>query len=105
MRTFAVVVLPPSTELGVNAIEISFGASIVRVALAELAPRVPLTRTDVLAAPGVVEIVKVAVVAPAATVTELGTEAIVFEQLKATTSPPVGALADSVTFPVELLPP
>ena len=48
--------------------------------------------------------VKVAVLAPAATVTEAGTTAA--EELldRATDTPPVGATADSVTVPVEEAP-
>jgi hypothetical protein len=50
--------------------------------------------------------VKVAVVAPAATVTEAGTwAAAVFELVKVTAAPPVGAGPVRVTVPVDGLPP
>jgi hypothetical protein len=45
------------------------------------------------------------VVAPAATVTELGGVPAVLVSVKATTSPPVGAALEIVTVPVELVPP
>ena len=49
---------------------------------------------------------KVAVVAPATTVTEAGTwAAAVFELVSATTAPPVGAGPLRVTVPVEDTPP
>lgn len=53
----------------------------------------------------VVVTVKVAVVAPGATVTVLGTWATaILDEVRLTTIPPVGAAADSVTVPVELDP-
>jgi len=45
------------------------------------------------------------VVAPAATVTDAGTVALVELELKVTAMPPVGAAPLSVTVPVELVPP
>lgn len=62
--------------------------------------------TVLLAVCGLVVAVKVAVVAPAATVTEAGTWARpVFELVKVTTAPPVGAGPLKVTVPVEDVPP
>ena len=49
--------------------------------------------------------VNVAVVAPAATVTDAGTVALVELELKVTAMPPEGAAPLSVTVPVELVPP
>ena len=61
---------------------------------------------ELLKLTALVETVKVALVAPAATVTAAGTVAVaVFELLSATEAPPAGAAADSVTVPVDGLPP
>jgi len=54
---------------------------------------------------GVVLTVKVAVLAPAATVTVAGTVAAELEDVRLITWPPVGAAVFSVTVPVELVPP
>lgn len=54
---------------------------------------------------GVVVMVKVAVLLPAATVTVLGGTALVLVEVNVMLSPPVGALPLRVTVPVELLPP
>jgi hypothetical protein len=62
--------------------------------------------TAVSAATGLVAVVNVAVVAPAATVTEAGTwAAAVFELVSMTAAPPVGAGPLSVTVPIEEVPP
>jgi hypothetical protein len=61
--------------------------------------------TDVLEATGLVVAVKVAVVAPAGTVTVAGTwAAAVLLEVNVTAAPPVGAGPLSVTVPVEGLP-
>jgi len=52
-----------------------------------------------------VVIVKVAVVAPASTVTAAGTVAAALLDVRLTESPPVGAALDRVTVAVELVPP
>jgi hypothetical protein len=62
--------------------------------------------TAVLEATGLVAAVKVAVVAPAGTVTVAGTwAAAVWLDVNATAAPPAGAGALNVTVPVEGLPP
>jgi hypothetical protein len=62
--------------------------------------------TVVVEETGLVDTVKVAVVAPAATVTDAGTwAAAVLLEVKLTTAPPVGATLLSVTVPVEETPP
>ena len=67
--------------------------------------RVPVMVTDVDAETPVVVIVKVAVVEPAATVTDAGTVAFELLDVKATTVPPVPAAEFSVTVPVDEVPP
>ena len=70
--TVPVELFPPTTEVGFLAIEESVGALTVRVVVC-VSPYVPVIVTEVFAATGVVVMVKVAVVAPAATVTLVGT--------------------------------
>lgn len=61
--------------------------------------------TDVACATAVVVTVKAALVAPAGTVTLVGSVAAVESSESETTAPPAGAAALNVTVPVELLPP
>ena len=65
----------------------------------------PVTVTAVDAPTGEVVAVKVAEVAPAATVTEAGSAAALELSLRVTLAPPAGAGPLSVTVPVELTPP
>ena len=73
----------------------------VRVAAASVAEMV----ADVEAVTDVVVTVKVALVAPAGTVTLAGTEAALELSESVTTVPPAGAAALRATVPVEELPP
>ena len=69
-------------------------------------PEVPEIVTDVVAVTGLVGMVKLALVAPAVTVTLGGTTAIVASLLASvTTTPPAGAAPLRITFPNEELPP
>ena len=77
----------------------------VNVVVAVLLPCVAVIVALVDEATGVVATAKVAVVAPAATVTEDGTVALVDPELRETETPPVGAAELRVTVPVEDRPP
>jgi len=68
-------------------------------------PKVALIVAVVEAVTVVVVTVNVAVVLPAATVTDDGTDAEVLEAESVTTAPPAGAAAVSLTVPVALVPP
>ncbi len=78
---------------------------IERVAVLDVLPRVPVMISLTAPATGVVLIVNVAVVAPAATTTFAGTVALVSLADSVTVVPPVGAAPSRVTVPVEVLPP
>ena len=67
--------------------------------------RLPVMVAVAVAETAVVVTVKVPVVAPAATVTDAGTVALVLLEDKATDVPPLGAGPLKVTVPVEGLPP
>ncbi len=76
------------------------------LAVALLVASVAVTVTDVVAETAWVEIVKVAPVAPAGIVTDVGTEAAVGSALESlTTQPPAGAAAGKLIVPVAELPP
>lgn len=108
--TVPVALLPPQTAVGLmvsdcreTLLEDGFT---VKVAVRETPPAEAVMVTFVLAETAVVETVKFALVAPAGTVTLLGTEATLgLLLLRFTTNPPEGAAAVSVTVPVALLPP
>lgn len=108
--TVPVALLPPHTMVGlivsdcnVTPVEAGLTVSVaVRVTLFADAVMV----TFVLLETALVDTVKFALVAPAGTVTELGTLAtLALLLLRFTTNPPDGAAAVSVTVPVTLLPP
>jgi hypothetical protein len=86
------------TEEGVAALTVKVAVLVVPLSTAEIV-------TEVLADTGVVVIVNVAVVAPAATVTLAGTVADALLLDKLTAAPPVGAALLSVTVPVDEVPP
>ena len=96
--------VPPSTEVGFKLTELRAAAVTVRVAVF-VTPWVPEIVTEALDATADVVIVKVAVVAPAATVTFGGTcAAAVLLPVRVTTEPPDGAGPVKVTVPVEDVP-
>jgi len=105
--TVPVAVLPPQTEVGliVSDWSVTLGAGLtVRVAVRETPPAEAVIVTLVALETARVETVKFALVAPAGTVTVLGTVAtLVLLLLRFTTNPPDGAGA--VRVPVLLLPP
>ena len=96
---------PPFTVVGFRVSELRVGALTVSVA-ERATPSVPVILTEVLDATGLVVMVKVAVVAFAATVTLAGTCAAVVLLLdRVTTAPFAGAGPFSVTVAVEVFPP
>lgn len=100
-----VAALPPIRVLGSNASDLSNGEVMVNVVWAELDPTLPVIFDVVVLATAVVVSENVAVVAPAMTVTELGTTADAFDELSVTETPFVPAFADNVTVPLECVPP
>ena len=107
--TVPVAVLPPHTVVGliVSDWSVTLGEGLtVRVAVREMPPAEAVIVTLVALETACVETVKFALVAPAGTVTVLGTVAtFVLLLLRFTTNPPDGAGAVRVTVPVLLLPP
>jgi hypothetical protein len=80
-------------------------ALIVKTALADTPVPVPEI-VEVVSVPTLIVVtVKVAEVAPPAIVTVAGTVALLLEDLRDTTNPPVGAAEEIVAVPVELDPP
>lgn len=96
---------PPVNVEGLKESEASFGAWMVSVAFAEDFTNTPFIVTEVVTETGLVLTEKVALVEPAGTVTEEGTEAPWLDELSATAKPDDPALADRVTVPVEVTPP
>ena len=80
------------------------GGCTVRVVVLELPASVAVIVITALADPVAAAAVKLAVVAPAATVTEAGTDTLVLLSETATEEPPAGAAFDSVTVHVEIPP-
>jgi len=106
MVTVPVDAVPPVTDPGLKARPVSFGAVTVRVATWLVVAKEAVMFDVESVATATVVTVKVAVDAPAGTVTEPGTVATaVFDETRFTEYPPVGALPVRVTVPVEVKPP
>ena len=105
MDTVPTEVDPPVMVLGANVMEVSTGAEIERVAAAVAPWKVPVIVAMVEVAMATVVTVKVAVFAPAAITTVVGTTALTLLEVSATDAPPVGAGPLRVTVPVEEVPP
>lgn len=91
---------PPETDAGLRVTEVKVAGVIVRLAVAELDPRLGEIVAELEVETPVVDTVNVAVVEPAATVKVAGTVALALLDFSVTTVPPVGAAAERVTVPV-----
>ena len=97
---------PPTTVLGASDSELNAGAVTVSVADFIDPPLLAVIVTGVADATGIVEILNVAFVAPAGTVTFEGTAATEgLLDVRDTTTPPAYAGPASVTVPCAVLPP
>jgi|GEM_PF-1501716 len=105
MVTVPVEGLPPTTEVGLSDIAETVGAVTVRVAVFVVPLEVAVIVLTVFAETAIDVTVKVAVVAPAATVTLEGRVVAVVLSLSEIARPPVGAAEAMVTVPVEDAPP
>src|SRR5712691_4544302 len=108
--TVPVLPVPPTTLVGLTVTEDRVGAAgtglTVSTAVRVTPPKVPEIDNAVVAVTLIVVIEKVALVAPAATVTLAGTAATAeLALLRPTSAPPVGAPAVNVTVPCDELPP
>lgn len=103
--TVAVAVLGPVTDVGLTARVLIVGAETPSVPVTEPPFAVAVIVADWFVPTATVVAVKVAVVAPAATVTVAGTLTVELFEESDTLWPPAGAAALSVTVPVELVPP
>jgi len=97
--------LPPATDVGKRVTEMGAGPRTVSGVVTVTPLLVALIVAMAFVAIGVVVTVKVAVIAPATTVTLAGTVAEVRLDESSTIRPPVGAGPDSVTVPVNDAPP
>ena len=103
--TVPVELLPPVTLVGLTLRELTPGGFTVRLADALLLWYVAEMVATAWILTAVVVAVKVALVAPAGTVTLVGTLTAVLLSCRLTTAPPEGATEDRVTVPVEEFPP
>jgi len=103
--TVPVEVAPPVTVLGLNAIDRSSKGETESVAACDEPEALAVMVTVEAAVTELVVTVNVAVVAPAATVTDFGTVAMLLLEDKLTTSPPAVAAPDKVKVPVDVSPP
>ena len=97
--------IPPTTVVGFRASVVTVGAVTPTVAVLLVVPVVPVIVAVTFEATATVVAVNVAVLEPAATVTDAGTVVDASLDARVTASPPVGAFALRVTVPVEELPP
>jgi hypothetical protein len=96
---------PPVTDVGFSVTDPTAGGFTVRGAVWVPPLKVAEMVADAVLATAVVLIVKVAEVAPAATVTLAGTDAAALLLERLTLRPPVGAALPRVTVPVAEVPP
>ena len=98
--------VPPATVVGFNTTDATSGDVTVSDALAVVEKAAAVIVVVASVPTGFVVTVNVAVVCPAAIVTVVGTGAApLFEDVRLTTVPPVGAAASRVTVPVLGVPP
>ena len=105
MVIVAVDDFPPATDVGESVTEMGAGPRTVSDVVTITPLLVALSVAMAFVAMGVVVTGKVAVVAPATTVTLAGTDAAARLDANSTTRPPVGAGPDNVTVPVDDAPP
>lgn len=103
--TEPVEVAPPTTDEGLTPSDIGFAAFTVSVPVVLLPLEVPVIVATVSVPTETVVAVKVAEVAPPATVTDAGTVTLLDDEVSVTVKPPAAAGLPSVKVPVELVPP
>ena len=97
--------VPPNTDVGETERLVKTAGVTVSVAVTDVPPAEALIVTTVETDTADVVTLKLAELAPAATVTLVGVTALVLLEDKLTTSPPLGAGPLSVTVPVDKVPP
>jgi hypothetical protein len=103
--TVPVVLAPPTRLVGLRAKEVRMGARTLKPKVLVDPLKEAVMVAAVFVATAKVVTLNVALVEPAKTVTSAGTVAVLEFELRATTSPPVGATPLSFTVPVVLAPP